>query len=113
MTLSSLLAKHAVQTVDLLQIDAEGYDYEILKTIDFREIKPKIIRFEHAHLGPAEKGECIELLISQDYRVVTGAHDMTAFQSRWMSPTTFWSCRRSSQDRPIIRSSTSPGTRLP
>jgi FkbM family methyltransferase len=84
LTLSSLFAKYAVQTVDLLQIDAEGYDYEILKLVDFRETKPKIIHFEHAHLGPAEKGECIQLLVSQDYKVVTGAYDMIAFQSRWM-----------------------------
>jgi FkbM family methyltransferase len=84
LTLSGLFAKYAVKTVDLLQIDAEGYDYEILKTIDFREIKPRIIHFEHAHLGPTEKGECIQRLVSQDYKVVIGAYDMIAFQSRWM-----------------------------
>jgi FkbM family methyltransferase len=83
-TLSNLLAKHGVKTIDLLQIDTEGYDFEIIKTIDFRETKPQIIRFEHAHLGPAEKGECIQLLLSHGYRVVTGAYDMIAFQSRWM-----------------------------
>jgi FkbM family methyltransferase len=84
LTLSSLFARYAVQTVDLLQIDAEGYDYEILKTVDFCKTKPRIIRFEHAHLDCNEKGECIKLLISQNYRVVTGAYDMIAFQSQWM-----------------------------
>jgi FkbM family methyltransferase len=84
LTLSSLLAKHAVQKIDLLQIDAEGYDYEILKLVDFGQAKPTIIHFEHAHLGPLEKGECIQLLVSHGYKVVTGAYDMIAFQSRWM-----------------------------
>jgi FkbM family methyltransferase len=84
LTFSGLLAKYAVQRIDLLQIDAEGYDYEILKIVEFGESKPQIIRFEHAHLASTEKGECIEFLISQGYRVVTGAYDMVAFQSRWM-----------------------------
>ena len=83
-TLSGLFAKYAIEKVDLLQIDAEGYDYEILKLVDFPAGKPRIIHFEHAHLGSAERGECIQLLLSHGYRVVTGAYDMIAFQSRWM-----------------------------
>ena len=84
LTLSGLLAKHGVHKLDLLQIDAEGYDYQILKMVDFRKIKPQIIRFEHAHLTAIEKGECIQLLVSEDYKVVTGTLDMIAFQSRWI-----------------------------
>jgi FkbM family methyltransferase len=84
LTFSDLLAKYAVQTIDLLQIDAEGYDYEILKIVEFDGRKPQIIRFEHAHLPSVGKGECIQFLISQGYRIVTGAYDMVAFQSRWM-----------------------------
>ncbi len=34
-TLADIVAKHELQRVDLLQIDAEGFDYEIIKTIDF------------------------------------------------------------------------------
>jgi FkbM family methyltransferase len=84
LSFSGLLAKYAVQTIDLLQIDAEGYDYEILKMVEFGERKPQIIRFEHAHLPSVGKGDCIQFLISRGYRVVTGAYDMIAFQSRWM-----------------------------
>jgi hypothetical protein len=36
------------------------------------------------HLSAIEKGECIELLVSQNYKVVTGSFDMIAFQSRLM-----------------------------
>ena len=84
LTLSGLLAKYSVHSLDLLQIDAEGYDYQILKMVDFRKIKPQIICFEHMHLSAIEKGECIELLVSQNYKVVTGSYDMIAFQSRLM-----------------------------
>jgi len=61
-TLKSLLQKHEVKKIDLLQIDAEGYDSEIIKSIDFNAIKPKIIRYEHINLKKNEQEEYIALL---------------------------------------------------
>ena len=84
LTLSGLLAKYGVRKLDLLQIDAERSDYKILKMVDFANIKPEIICFEHAHLSAVEKGECIQLLVLQNYKVMTARYDMIAFQSRWM-----------------------------
>ena len=45
--LSEILAAHQFSTLDLLQIDTEGYDAEILLGLDFKVIQPRIIRFEH------------------------------------------------------------------
>ncbi len=84
LTLPALFAKHAVKKIDLLQIDAEGYDHEIIKMVDFDRIKPKIIRFEHLNLSAVEKCDCMQTLISHNYRLIVGAYDITAFQSRWM-----------------------------
>jgi hypothetical protein len=39
-----------VNHIDLLHIDTEGYDYEIIKSIDFDKHQPSLILFEHAHL---------------------------------------------------------------
>ena len=36
--------------IDLLHIDTEGYDYEIIKSIDFDKHQPSLILFEHTHL---------------------------------------------------------------
>jgi FkbM family methyltransferase len=36
------LLGHGLEHVDLLQIDAEGYDYEILRTIDFSRLRPAL-----------------------------------------------------------------------
>jgi FkbM family methyltransferase len=83
-TISGLIEKHHVTKIDLLQIDAEGYDFIIVKSIDFSKVSPLIIHFEHAHLPPTDKAECIQLLISRNYKIVVGAYDMTAFQSNWM-----------------------------
>jgi len=84
LTLHSLCAKYNVSKIDLLQIDAEGYDYEIIKMIDFSALKPSVIRFEHANLSPSHKIDGIELLLSHGYKLVVGRYDITAYQSQWM-----------------------------
>jgi FkbM family methyltransferase len=49
----SLLERHGVERVDLLLIDTEGYDWEILRGLDLRRHRPRMVVFEHYHL-PAE-----------------------------------------------------------
>jgi hypothetical protein len=84
LSFSALLKKHGVTKIDLLQIDVEGYDFQIIRSIDFKQIAPKIIHFEYANLPAVERAECIDLLIAKDYKLVIGAYDATAFQSKWM-----------------------------
>jgi hypothetical protein len=84
MTFPALLAKHGVNRIDLLQIDAEGLDEKIVGAIDFDTVRPRIIRLEHAHIDSARKQACIDLLLSHSYKLVMGAYDLTAFQSQWM-----------------------------
>ena len=52
----TLLDRHHVKKIDLLQIDVEGYDYELLKSFNFERIKPQLIRYEHRHLKLAAGG---------------------------------------------------------
>jgi FkbM family methyltransferase len=84
-TLATLLRTHGFSGLDLLQIDAEGHDYEIMKTIDFAANPPAIIRFEHAHLTRRESDECIGLLARWGYRFLSERRDTIAFLER--SPT--------------------------
>ena len=77
--LKTLLAKHNVRKIDLLQIDAEGYDYEIIKQVDFNAVKPKIIHYEHINLKSDEQEECIMLLARNGYIVIEGQWDTLAF----------------------------------
>ena len=53
-TVSELVKKHNVSHIDMLQIDAEGYDFEVIKGINFSEMCPKIINYEHMNLGRDE-----------------------------------------------------------
>lgn len=47
MTWERLLAQYKIDRIDYLQIDTEGYDFEILQMIDFDKLRPAIIKFEH------------------------------------------------------------------
>lgn len=77
-TITSLQEEHGFDRLDLVQIDAEGYDYEIIRTMDFGLVRPLIIRFEHAHLTNAECDECLELLASHGYRFIAERRDIIA-----------------------------------
>ena len=65
-TLERLLERHGVDDVDLLQIDAEGYDYEILRTIDFSRLRPRFINYERALLHEDEPA-CRAMLTDAGY----------------------------------------------
>jgi FkbM family methyltransferase len=79
-TIASLLQEHGIERCDLIQIDAEGYDYQIVRTIDFEAVKPLILRFEHAHMTDDECNECIELLAAHDFRFIGERRDITALR---------------------------------
>lgn len=55
LTFEALCQKHGLQTVDLVVIDTEGYDYRILRTIDFTTHRPGLIVYEHYHLSRDER----------------------------------------------------------
>jgi FkbM family methyltransferase len=50
LTLRDLLDRHHVRELDLLLIDAEGYDFEILKTLDLDRVRPAFINYERVLL---------------------------------------------------------------
>jgi FkbM family methyltransferase len=55
LTFDDLLAKHRVERVDLLHIDAEGEDWRILKQLNLVRFAPRAILIEHRHLPFHEK----------------------------------------------------------
>ena len=80
-TLDRLLEEaSAPASIDLLQIDTEGYDCEILRSIDFLRVRPKIIRYEHALLSERQRNECIRLLGEQGYLMLLEDCDTIAIR---------------------------------
>jgi FkbM family methyltransferase len=80
LTFATLFDEIGRQTVDLLQIDAEGYDAEILRMFDVAQRSPAIIRFEHKHLKAADHEQSAAMLVRQGYRVAACGSDTLAYR---------------------------------
>lgn len=80
-TINDVLDQAGFAGVDLLQIDAEGYDYELIKTIDFRRCNPAILRFEFSHLSRGDLDECLAMLAARGYRFFTERFDILAVRN--------------------------------
>ena len=79
-TLPQLLETHGLKKLDLLQIDAEGYDYEIIKAMGETSIRPEIIAFEPGFLSISDQVECFAFLNSLGYAVNNNGPDTVAYR---------------------------------
>lgn len=82
-SLNSLLNEYKFDTIDLLQIDTEGYDAEIILNIDFSFFKPSIINFEYYVPNTMSKivfDSIMELLHENGYEIWMEVNDITAYQ---------------------------------
>lgn len=57
-TFSSLCDDMAVDQVDLIQMDTEGYDFEIIRNIDFARFRPRLVIYEHHHFDDETRQAC-------------------------------------------------------
>jgi hypothetical protein len=92
MTLNQLIEKHSFYEPDVLQIDVEGHDLQVLKTIDLSKYRPKIIQFEHGHLLRREIVEAADFLTTNNYLLYYGGHqsDSVAMPKELIESVTFW-----------------------
>jgi FkbM family methyltransferase len=67
LTFPALLERHKITNFDILCIDAEGWDFKILRQLDFAQYRPKLIRIEYINLADEEKAAVAELLTAQQY----------------------------------------------
>lgn len=81
-TLADILQRHHVSRVDLLHIDTEGYDYEILKTIDFSKNAPSVVLVEHCHLSDDDRRMMRRHLRQAGYTVMDCGRDFFAMDPR-------------------------------
>ena len=45
--LNTILENHKIQKVDYLNVDAEGNDFKVISTFDFKKYKPSLISIEY------------------------------------------------------------------
>ena len=75
LTFESICARNSVRAIDLVQIDTEGYDYEVIKLIDLERYAPKLLMYEHLHLSSADREECLNLLRAHGYEDISDTMD--------------------------------------
>ncbi|MCH9035900.1 MAG: FkbM family methyltransferase [Chloroflexi bacterium] len=80
-TFSELLNRFDITRIDLLLIDAEGFDYEILKMVDFARITPKIVIYEHHHVMDADQQAANSLLKNHHYKSFVYSGDTFAIHT--------------------------------
>jgi FkbM family methyltransferase len=77
------IKSNAIAKLDLLLLDTEGYDYQILMSIDFAHIKPRMIRFEHGLrnqvMSPENFTAVCSYLNSFGYQIIAESYDATAY----------------------------------
>ncbi|MBT7994856.1 MAG: FkbM family methyltransferase, partial [Bacteroidetes bacterium] len=73
-----LIAKNTIKKIDLLQIDTEGYDFELLKQFPFETLKPNVIIFENIHLSTEDCKNAESLLEKQAYQLKDFGSDTLA-----------------------------------
>lgn len=80
---SEFIKINSIKELDLLLLDTEGYDYEILLSIDFSIVKPRIIRFEHGVRNSLMSSEqfmfICDHLNAHGYQIIAESYDATAY----------------------------------
>lgn len=76
--IDTLIEKYQIGNINLIHIDTEGYDYQILKLINFNKTKPDIVLYENKHLSLEEYKSSVELLKVNNYKCISDGYDTLA-----------------------------------
>lgn len=80
--LMQLIHENGLLELDVLQVDAEGYDHDVLRMLDFASVKPRIIKYEHTkRVSPqtlSDEAEIRNWLRSHNYKVRNDGPDVVA-----------------------------------
>lgn len=79
-TLNRLLEKHSISSINVVCIDTEGYDFEILKMIDFKKLSPEVVLFESKNLSDVDFVSAKKLLTSNGYSLFWEKGDTLAIK---------------------------------
>lgn len=79
-TFDTLLQRNNVAHIDVLLIDAEGYDLELIKSINFDITRPYILVYEHKHLSLSDNVDCAKILIEKGYCLTKHHSNTLAYQ---------------------------------
>ena len=70
--------EYGINSISYLQIDTEGYDFEILKSINLYAFRPIAIMLEYVNLTLSDRLECCTYLHSHGYDTLWNGEDVLA-----------------------------------
>lgn len=76
LTFDTLTRKHNIQKIDFLQIDTEGFDFEIIKMAFSLNILPEIINYEWTEISLEDRFACKTLLLEKGYSFIDVGPDV-------------------------------------
>ena len=82
---STLMERHDATGIDALVVDTEGYDFEILRQVDFKRYRPRIVLYEHKHLSPEIRAEAASFLASAGYATIPEEYDTLGLLQDWVA----------------------------
>lgn len=77
-TFDDMAARHDLDTIDLLAIDTEGYDYHIVKAALASGVSMAMLEFEYVNMTCREFSEITALLAENDYLMARSGLDVFA-----------------------------------
>ena len=77
-TVATLLAEYQITTLDVVVIDAQGYDARIVVQLPLDQIRPSIVIYEHHLLEERKRQHCDEFLRSHGYVLESDKWDTLA-----------------------------------
>jgi FkbM family methyltransferase len=83
LSLSTLASAHGLDRIDLLQIDAEGFDGEVVKMALALQNTPLCINFEHTHLNNGAREEVFAALKAHGYQWSHDTWNTLAVHQDW------------------------------
>jgi len=78
----SLFKKHNLHSFDLIHIDTEGYDYEILKLLNLKDIDADVVLFEDKHLDTLSYKNAVRSLRRLNYKLYRHGGDTIAINKK-------------------------------
>jgi FkbM family methyltransferase len=80
LSFETLFAHHRIDRIDVLHIDAEGYDFELIKALDVARRRPRLLMFEYKHLSDEDLVAARRLLDDAGYDTIDVAWDTLAIR---------------------------------
>ncbi len=75
LTFESLCRKHGVSELDLVLVDTEGYDSQIVQSIDLAARHPRLLVYEHFHLTAEDRERCARHVRARGYETLEEGFD--------------------------------------